>query len=284
MAAKKSAQYPHQWPDGTWHSIPYAQHQANVGQQVTLDRPPPGSYDPGLDAQQRAAQRGYGQTLEDLVTQGSRATTDWTLSQEDVQRQLGDVERQRGDVERGYGESLSDLLKSRTQGQQDYQTNLQTLARNYQRLGNTQAQRGRQAGLYGQGFAAQAARKRTANEALERQPIDTAFNRFLEGSQLSEQRLGEARQRSLEDVGRSAESVQRGEGQLNLGYQRGQQDIATQGQRAGTELEAYMRDIAEARQAQYGKPLPTVNVPLATRKPGIQPFQPSWMKKRPVRI
>ena len=31
MAATRSAKYPHRWPNGTYHSIPYNQHQQNTG-------------------------------------------------------------------------------------------------------------------------------------------------------------------------------------------------------------------------------------------------------------
>jgi hypothetical protein len=204
------------------------------GRRVTLDRPPPGSYDPDLDAQQRAAQRGYANTVEDVGRAGERASSDFGLGESEIGRQ--------------YGENLSDLLKSRTQGTQDYQTNLQSIARSFSQLGNVQAQRGRQAGLSG-GFAAQAQRKRATNEAITRAPVDLGFQRFMEGSQLAEKRLGEAKQRET--------------GQLGLGYSRGNEDLSTTGQRAGTELNAYLQDIAAARQAQYGGPLPTVKLPGA---------------------
>jgi len=201
------------------------------GKTVTLDRPPPGSYDPDLDAQERAAQRGYGNTTEDVLRARERSATDFGLS-------VGDTQRQ-------YGENLSDLLKARTQGTQDYNTNLQTIARNFAQLGNVQAQRGRQAGLDG-GFALQAQRKRATNQAIERAPVDLGFNRFIEGSKLAEQRLGDARDRGV--------------GQLGLGYERGSEDLGTTQTRAGTELNAYLQDLSAARQAQYGGPLPTVKV------------------------
>jgi hypothetical protein len=202
------------------------------GRTVTLDRPPPGSYDPDLDAQERAAQRGYGNTIEDVGRARERAATDFGLN-------VGDTQRQ-------YGENLSDLIKQRTEGTQDYNTNLQTIARNFSQLGNVQAQRGRQAGLAG-GFALQAERKRATNQAIERAPVDLGFRRFIEGSNLAEQRLGAARDRSV--------------GQLGLGYGRGSEDLGTTQTRAGTELNAYLQDLSAARQAQYGGPLPTVKMP-----------------------
>jgi hypothetical protein len=213
---------------------------------VTLSRPPVGSYDPNLDVQERAAKRGYGYTTEDLAKGSERDATDFGLSQAELERQKADVGRQ-------YGENLSDLLKARTRGSEDYGTNLQTIARNFQQLGNQQAQRGRQAGLEG-GFAVQSARKRAANQAIARAPVDTAFKRFSADSSLDQTRLGQARQRSIDSIDRSG-------GQLDLTYGRGQEDSAVTGERAGTELQNYLQDIAAARQDQYRGPLPTVNLP-----------------------
>lgn len=195
-----------------------------TGKPQTVFRPPAGSYDVNLDAQERAAQRGYRNTQEDAATQRTRASDDFTISSGENQRQ--------------YTESLSDLIKQRTEGQQDYQTNLQTISRNFAQLGNVQAQRGRQAGLSG-GFAAQAQRKRQANEQIERAPVDLNFNRFLEGSKLAETRLGQARDR--------------GQGQLGLAYDRGSSDLETGLARAGVENTAFGQDIAAARQQQYAQ-------------------------------
>jgi hypothetical protein len=200
-----------------------------AAKKVTLGRPPPGTYDPDLDAQERAAQRGYGNTIEDVGRARERASSDFGLGE--------------GEIGRQYGENLSDLIKSRSQGTQDYQTNLQTIARDFSQLGNVQAQRGRQAGLGG-GFAMQAQRKRAANEAITRAPVDLGFQRFMEGSKLAETRLGEAKKREA--------------GQLGLGYSRGSEDLSTTQRRAGTELNAYLQDLSVARQAQYGGALPTV--------------------------
>ena len=189
----------YRWPGESGparHSIPYSQHQKNTGARtVTLARPPAGSYDVDLDAQERAARRGYENTLEDTGLQRERGATDFGLGQQEL-------ERQRGDVTREHGESLSDLIRSRTQGQQDYQTSLQGIARNFQRLGNVQAQQGRKAGLRG-GFAAQAQRKRAGQRAARtrtRRPRLPALHGGLEDrrdparrSQAAGHRRGRAR-------------------------------------------------------------------------------------------
>lgn len=238
MAAAKSKQFPHKWPDGSWHSIPYATHQQNTAVGVRQPwKPPPGKYDPNLDALERTARTGYSETIEDVGRQRGYGEEDYTLG-------LGDIERNRGEIGRQYGESLTDMLTARHQGQEDYQTNLNTLSRNFQRLGNTQAQSGRQHGLYGGGFQQQAAEKRATNMALEKAPIDTAFGRFMEGSQLAENRLGEARTRDIQ-------GQERASGALGTAYGRQTTALTTQGRRAGTSLSDYIQDLAAARQAQY---------------------------------
>jgi hypothetical protein len=50
---------------------------------------PSGSYDPALDAQLYAAQRGYGDTAADVGTQTLRAGDDYGLNVEDINRTAG---------------------------------------------------------------------------------------------------------------------------------------------------------------------------------------------------
>lgn len=202
------------------------------GTWVTPSRPPAGTYDPDIDAQERTAERQNRYNVEDVGRGRERLVTDFGVGQQEIGR--------------SYNEGLADLLTERTRAKQDYGTTLQTIARNFQRLGNVQAQQGRQAGLSG-GFEAQAAQKRAANEKLERAPVDLGYQRFQEGSKLAEQRLGEARDRET--------------GRLNVDYRRGQEDFTTTETRSGEGLEAFRLDASAARQAQYGGPLQKTFVP-----------------------
>lgn len=255
MAATKTKQYPYRWKDGTYHSIPDTQHKQNVavGQRQPW-APPAGTYDPSLDVQERAARTGYQQGVDDIGKGRERAASDFETN-------VGDISRQRGEYEQDYQGSLSDILRSRQQGQQDYQTNTQTIGRNYQRLGNTQQQRGRQMGLYGGGAAQQGAQKRAVNQGLEQTALDTSFNRFLEGSQISEQRLNLEGNRALGDEG----SFARGLTGLKTQYGRTGEDYTTAEGRAGTSLSDYIQDVSAARQAQFklktGQPIPKAKKP-----------------------
>lgn len=214
------------WGDGKGkvHSIPLSQHRQNASVGFrTPWAPPPGTYDPNLDVQERAARTGYGQTVEDVGRSSEREQTDYGLG-------LGDVGRQ-------YGQSLSDLLTTRQQAQENYGTDLQTLARNYQRLGNSQQGAARRMGQLEGGALAQGAQKRAANQAIDKTGIDTAFNRFMQASQLAEGRLGEA------------QGLQTG--RLGLGHQRAQEDYGVTERRAGGGLSDYLQELAAARQSQY---------------------------------
>jgi hypothetical protein len=232
----------------------------------TLIRPPAGSYDPNLDVQERAAKRGYRYTTEDLTRGSEREATDFGIGQENLGRQRVDVQRQ-------YGENLSDLLKARARGSEDYQSNLQSIARNFSQLGNAQAQRGREAGLEG-GYALQAARKRAANEAITRAPVDTGYRRFSADSTLDETRLGQAQQRSFDEIDRSG-------GQLAESHRRAVEDSSVTGERAGTELQNYVQDIAAARQDQYRGPLQWTD-PRAGVKAGLRNTRIGKKRKQPT--
>lgn len=229
----------------------------------TLLRPPPGSYDPALDAQERAANRGLGDLVLDTEKSGSRSLTDYLLGQGDLTRQRGefgeDVAGQRAGLESSYGRSLSDLLTERTQAGEDYTRNLAQLQRNYDRLGSAQAGQQRKAGVSAGGAGAQAARKRSENQAWERAPIDTGFGRFNEASKLAETRLGEDKATSLANIlqaeRRGYGDLDRAGGTANLNYQRGTEDLTSQLARAKVENTFYGQDIAAARQAQYGGPI-----------------------------
>lgn len=250
--ATKSSKYPYKWPDGSYHSIPYAQHQQNTTGRTPW-APPPGTYDPSLDMQERAARTGAGQTGEDISRGSERETTDFGIGQTEIGRQ-------RGEYEQDYQGNLSDILRARTQGQEDYQTNLQTLGRNFQRLGNTQQQRGRQMGLsYGGGAAQQGVEKRAANQAIEKGTLDTGFNRFMEGSQIAEQRLNLDRERAVGAEG----SFARATGQLELGHGRAQEDYTTTARRAGTGLQDYLQDLSATRQSQFRQ---QTGLPLGGKK------------------
>jgi hypothetical protein len=239
------------WGDGKGaiHTISKADHDKNVAAKNAPPVIPVGTYDPGLDAQERQSQRSLQQQLEDIATGRTRATTDFGLGQ-------AAIDTQRGQTNQSYQRSLSDLLQQRTRGGEDYQTNLATLQRNYQRLGTSQGEAQRRAGAHaGSGAAVQAARKRSENQALDRAPIQSAYDRFTADSATGEQRLGEDKTATLANMltqfTRGGEDLNTQLKQLGLNYSRGGDDYTTAEERAGTGAVDFTQDINAAKLSQY---------------------------------
>lgn len=194
--------------------------------------PPPGTYDPGLDAQLRAAQRGYGDLQTDygydaagnpIGTQSSRSLNDFTLAQQ----RLNDQGQQ----------SIGDVLRARARGQQDYATQTANVGRQYGNLATQQGSALTGAGVTGPGGALAAAlRVRTANQGRDQAGLDLQQQRFLQDSGLQESRIGTSLAQRLGDLG--------------TGYQRGVEDNATKLERAARELGFYGQDVAAQRFAQ----------------------------------
>jgi hypothetical protein len=157
--------------------------------------PPTGSYDPALDAQLGAANRGLFDQGQDTQTQRERLGTDYNL--------------QRGD-----------LITAEDRATQDHQRALDMLTRNYSQLANRQAQGQARAGVMGGGAVLQAAAKRAANRALEQAPIDTAYSRFTADNQSAQGRL--ALQMAPPDAGNPLGG--RAFQDLNTGFTRAQRE------------------------------------------------------------
>jgi hypothetical protein len=294
VAAKKTAQYPHKWPDGTYHSIPWTEtKRAQAGAVVA---PPPGSYDPNLDAQLGVSNRRLADLIADIGGGGTariRGEGDYLTGlgelQQGHERSLADYTTGVGDVNTGYQRNLSDLLKSREQGQQDYNTNVGTLQRNFQQLGTAQGEAQRRAGaMAGSGAELQSARKRAANEAIERAPLDTALSRFLDASRTGETRLGEDRTSTLDRLklgyDRGEQDLEANKLKLSTGFQRQGEDWTTQLERAKAEAGAFGDDTLQAKIAQFtanfpGQKLPIQYPSVVTPPPAAQGAQ--WLTAGP---
>jgi hypothetical protein len=118
---------------------------------------PAGTYDPNLDIQVSAAGRGLQDLTQDVATQGVRDTSDYLTG-------VGGI--QQGQQREG----------------QDYDSRVNALTRAYDQLHGRQAQQQAAAGVDRGGAVLQAAAKRAANMALDRQPIDVSHTRAGEDS------------------------------------------------------------------------------------------------------
>jgi hypothetical protein len=159
--------------------------------------PPPGTYDPALDAQLRASERGLADVGEDYRTGGTRRFDDFQLG-------LGDLGRQRD-------EGLADLLRRRDE-----------IGLSYRRLGNSQAQAAASANMTRGGALLQAARKRVENEKYDLKPVETAETRTREGYDRGVGELTKQYSRSSVDADTALERARREAGQfgLDVGEQR----------------------------------------------------------------
>lgn len=212
--------------------------------------PPPipaGSYDPALDAQVGAAQRGYLDTRQDTETAGTRDTVDYGLGVDAINRGSG---RSQADLNLSRDRGYADLQTQATQADEDHNRAVGLLTRNYDRLGTAQGERQNQAGVLRGGAALQAAAKRAANMGVERQGIDTSWQRTQGGITTARTRLGE--DYSLRS-GRLGEDTSLGLADLALKQGppdansplggRSFQDRGTALARAGRELQAFGLDV-----------------------------------------
>src|SRR6185369_2993734 len=163
-------------------------------------------------------------------------------------------------TERGYARQGADLSTALAQGTEDYGTNIADLQRQFQRLGVAQAEGQRAAGaMAGSGANVQAARKRAENQAIERSPIDTAYNRFKESNALAQGRLGEDKASDLDALAlqlkRGGEDITTARGGLITGLRHTNEDVGTQKRQAGDTQTQFNRQLARLRQEQAGTPV-----------------------------
>jgi hypothetical protein len=194
---------------------------------------PAGYYDPALDAQQRAAGRGYLDTQQDTALAGTRAAVDYGLDTDDITR--------------SYTRGLADIGTQRGYENENYTRNVGLLTRQYGQLARRQAEGARRYGVTSGGIALLSAAKRAENQGIEQQTADIAHTRALTGFDTSTTRLGEDRTSA--------------QGRLDLGYGRGVDDRTLALSRAGRENTFFGTDIGaqkayQAAQAGYTAPAP----------------------------
>lgn len=139
--------------------------------------PPPipaGYYDPALDAQLRAANRGYGDFQADNALAGTRAIEDYGFTT--------------GDIRTGFARTSA-----------DYQRNTALLARSFGILADQQRQRQAQAGILSGGISLLSAQKRAANQGIQQTGLDIGFQRAQQNEQTALGRAAVGFQRGVTD-------------------------------------------------------------------------------------
>jgi hypothetical protein len=234
-----------------------------VSQVSELPPPPVGTYDPIIDYNAGAAQRGYGQTLNDAQTLFEQGQEDYGLGL--------------GDLTRGRDRALQDVGTSRTRANQDYWTNTNDLARQYGILGRQQAESAAQRGVTSAGLLGKSAQVRAANQAHDQQPINTANLRANEDFDMAQGRVGQDFDRSKLglDLG-NARQFGGFNGQVINNPLTGSPyfgSLLTSVTRAGAENNAYQAAAAGQR-ADQANAMGYISPLLLTGQPGIRTPQP----------
>lgn len=182
MASKKSAAYPYNdWGDGKWHSKSYADHlaaeRAKAGNPLSLPDPPVGTYDPAIDYNAQAADRGYNATVNDAQTQYEHGQQDYGLGL--------------GDLTTGRDRSLADLLTGETRLNEDYGLQTKELGRQYGILGRQQAEHAAQQGVTSAGLLGKSAAVRAENQGRDQAGLNLTHDRGLADIATNRTRVGE---------------------------------------------------------------------------------------------
>lgn len=178
---------------------------------VAPTRPPTGTYDPSLDQQLGASERGLADLMFDTDTQRGRLTSDFGIG-------MGEVDRQAG-----YATQDLDLGISRTR--QDYGIASSELQRQMGLLAGQQAEQQSAVGLVGGGGAQAASVMRGQNQAREQGALNLTLARANESDAMARTRL--------------SQNVTAQKGGLGLDFTRGGQDLTTgllRGQREGAQF------------------------------------------------
>lgn len=183
-------------------------------------RPPANTYDPGLDATQQAADRGYQDLRADTAQGLERGSNDYLLAT--------------GERQYSTGNQLADIQQGVDRTQADYAAGNVDRAHAFAVQAARQRDAANAAGVLGtSGWDAQAAQVRGGNQARDQAAADTALGR-------AQADYGTSRSRT-EHAGGVAQ------GQLDLGWGRQTQDAQTALGRAGRENTIFATDTAAAR-------------------------------------
>ena len=194
------------------------------------DTPPMGTFDPGLEAERRASQRGLADLIEDTTRANWRAERDFGTERRIDRRQL---RRDRGDLRHSYrterrdtridrrqglqdiglrrsderlslSRALGDLAVARTRGDENYNRELSNLQRQFRAAAQEDTERANRAGVLEAGTMGASDAVRAANEAYERGDIDLERRRDVQDLNLREGRERQDSRRSHRRLNLSA--------------------------------------------------------------------------------
>jgi hypothetical protein len=225
-----------QYPPGYKPSVP----SATSG----LTAPPFLTYDPAIEAQRRAAERGLEDTEAKLKTEGHFQHTDLVTAMRNLKRtahykrtDIGTTFN-RGTQRLGYQEADTKQQAQRTG--EDFQTKLATIARQFGELGQRQGEAANAAGVNDAGTGAASAVVRGRNQGFAEAPIHTAQARLGEDLAQALGRIGTARGQLSEDQSRSLGRLQQ-----DVGFERGKAK-----REFGQDKFTRQRELEQARREQ----------------------------------
>lgn len=229
--------------------------------------PPPGTFDPGLEAQVRAAERGLIDLIDKTRLEGHRESVDTRLARRLLERKVrqgkADLARQRGyaiedaDLDRSnlrtsFERDLQDLAIARQQGEEDYNRKLTEIQHSYATRAAVQSQAAVAQGVADVGTLSASEAVRGANQAYDKGLVDTSHARSLAALALAEGRTREdfARRSGLIDENLGRDLTRFGIQRYRLG-----QDLRTQ--RAGLRRDLFRgrhdrRDTISKAKREYG--------------------------------
>lgn len=231
----------------------------------TAIQPPPFTYDPALEAQRRAAERGLEDVRDDTARDLRRNRQDWRTQRRDINvtknRGIRDINLglRRGKQDLGF--RRADILTDRARGIQDFGTRLNNLVENFRVRQAVDRQGINVAGAAEGGAMAASDRVRGEQFSREAQTIATGEQRLREDAASALRRLNISGQRLRQDTRTDRTRLRKDtRHDLRLGgrtYKRGQRDLKTALQRAIREqqfadADILTQEIFDARQRDPG--------------------------------
>lgn len=231
----------------------------------TLLSPPQFTFDPGIEAQRRQAQRGLEDTEADVRKNRKWEGTDWRLKKRQITtdtkrgRQSLATDRSRGeeDLNTKEGELQRDAQRSR----EDFQTRLNEIGRQFGELAHRQGEAQNASGVLDQGTSAAAAAARARNQQTAEAPIHTAQQRLEEDLLSALTRVGTSRSRLEEDYGTKLSQLTQDRNMkrllTNIQHGRSMFDLKTELQRARregaiTDVDLLEQEIWQAKENHPG--------------------------------
>lgn len=171
---------------------------------TALPQPPFLTYNPEIEAKRRAAQRGLEDTEENVRTKLHFGKTDLLQALRNIKvgtsRSRADINRKSARTGEELNNKESDLRTQSTRTNQDFDSQLANIGRQFAQLGQRQREGANAAGVLDAGTQAAGQAARSQNQALAEAPVNTARQRAGEDLYTALSRIGAARGQLASDT------------------------------------------------------------------------------------